>query len=149
MTTTFDKNLFVQNGQLYIHPTLTSDEIGNDAIFNGGSYSLSVCVPLIASATLFRLPNLTWYCLQDCTNSTSSACSINSDSGQKIVIPPVQSARITTKNSYNIRYGKVEVKAKLPRGYAFLLLRLDLHNTLSLTSLQRLVVASSLDAPGG
>jgi hypothetical protein len=40
MTTTFDKNLFVQNGQLYISPTLTSDEIGNDAIFNGGSYKL-------------------------------------------------------------------------------------------------------------
>lgn len=46
MTTSFDKNLFVQNGQLYIHPTLTSDEIGSDAIFNGGSYKLDVCVPL-------------------------------------------------------------------------------------------------------
>ena len=42
MTTTFDKNLFVQNGQLYISPTLTSDEIGNDAVFNGGSYQLDV-----------------------------------------------------------------------------------------------------------
>lgn len=42
MTTTFDKNLFVQNGQLYISPTLTSDEIGNNAIFNGGSYNLDV-----------------------------------------------------------------------------------------------------------
>lgn len=42
MTTTFDKNLFVQNGQLYIQPTLTSDEIGKDAIFNGGNYTLSV-----------------------------------------------------------------------------------------------------------
>jgi hypothetical protein len=46
MTTASDKNLFVQNGQLYIHPTLTSDEIGSDAIFNGGSYELGVCVPL-------------------------------------------------------------------------------------------------------
>lgn len=93
MTTTFDKNLFVQNGQLYINPTLTSDEIGNDAIFNGGSYKLD-----------------------GCTNSTSSLCSVNSDSSKKVVIPPVQSARISTKNSYNIRYGKVEIKAKLPRG---------------------------------
>lgn len=42
MTTTFDKNLFVQNGQLYISPTLTSDEIGTDAIFNGANYSLNV-----------------------------------------------------------------------------------------------------------
>jgi len=93
MTTTFDKNLFAQNGQLYIYPTLTSDEIGTDAIFNGGSYKLD-----------------------DCTNSTSSACSINSDSSRKIVIPPVQSARISTRQSYNIRYGKVEVRAKLPKG---------------------------------
>lgn len=93
MTTTFDKNLFVQNGQLYISPTLTSDEIGNDAIFDGGTYSLD-----------------------GCTNSTSSSCSVSSDSSIKVVIPPVQSARISTKNTYSIRYGKVEVKAKLPRG---------------------------------
>jgi hypothetical protein len=47
MTTTLDKNIFVQNGQLYISPTLTSDEIGNDAIFNGGTYTLDVrpCYP--------------------------------------------------------------------------------------------------------
>jgi hypothetical protein len=50
MTTSFDKNLFVQNGQLYIYPTLTSEEIGNDAIFNDGSYKLDVRTP-IASAT--------------------------------------------------------------------------------------------------
>jgi len=42
MTTASENNLFVQNGQLYIHPTLTSEEIGNDAIFNGGSYKLDV-----------------------------------------------------------------------------------------------------------
>jgi hypothetical protein len=46
MTTSADKNLFVQNGQLYITPTLTSDEIGNDAIFDGGSYSLGVRIPV-------------------------------------------------------------------------------------------------------
>jgi len=45
MTTASERNIFVQNGQLYIHPTLTSDEIGKDAIFNGGSYELGVCVP--------------------------------------------------------------------------------------------------------
>lgn len=117
MTTTFDKNLFVQNGQLYINPTLTSDEIGNDAIFNDGSYKLDVSPRY--PYRFFSSPNITWFCLQDCTNSTSSACSVSSDSSKKVVIPPVQSARISTKNSYNIRYGKVEVKAKLPRGCVF------------------------------
>ena len=32
------------------------------------------------------------------------------------VINPVMSARLTTKNSHHIQYGKVEIKAKLPRG---------------------------------
>lgn len=58
MTTASDKNLFVQNGQLYIHPTLTSEEIGNDAIFNGGRYGLDVCIT-IAPAVPSLSPNLT------------------------------------------------------------------------------------------
>lgn len=40
MTTTNDKNLFIQNGQLYLAPTLTSDEIGKDSIFRGYTYRL-------------------------------------------------------------------------------------------------------------
>lgn len=42
MTTNADKNLYVQNSELYIYPTLTSDEIGTSAIFNNGNYTLSV-----------------------------------------------------------------------------------------------------------
>lgn len=57
MTTTFDKNLFVQNGQLYIQPTLTSDEIGKDAIFNGGNYTLSVRIS--PPSSLSSLPDST------------------------------------------------------------------------------------------
>lgn len=114
MTTASENNIFVQNGQLYIHPTLTSDEIGSDAIFDGGSYKLDVRISILPAIPFITGPRMTL--LQDCTNSTSSACSITSHFDRKIVIPPVQSARISTKNSYNIRYGKVEVKAKLPRG---------------------------------
>ena len=43
MATASDSNLFVQDGQLYILPTLTSDVIGRDAILDGGSYSLDGC----------------------------------------------------------------------------------------------------------
>ena len=43
MATASDSNLFVQDGQLYIMPTLTSDVIGRDAILDGGSYSLDGC----------------------------------------------------------------------------------------------------------
>lgn len=40
MTTTKSKNLYVSDGQLYIMPTLTSDEIGEGSIFNGYTYDL-------------------------------------------------------------------------------------------------------------
>ena len=43
MATASGSNLFVQDGQLYIMPTLTSDVIGRDAILDGGSYSLDGC----------------------------------------------------------------------------------------------------------
>ena len=43
MTTQDSGNLFVQNGQLYILPTLTSDEIGNSSVFDGYTYNLPNC----------------------------------------------------------------------------------------------------------
>jgi hypothetical protein len=44
------------------------------------------------------------------------ACSAVSNSTAGSVINPVQSARLSTRRSAAIRYGKVEVRAKLPRG---------------------------------
>lgn len=96
MTTAEDENLFIRNGQLYIMPTLTSDEIGTDAIFNGHTYNLTGCTE---------------------TNNRS-ACSVTSSNkgNNKVVINPVKSARITTQKSASIAFGKVEVRAKLPKG---------------------------------
>ena len=45
-----------------------------------------------------------------------TACGAVSNATAGTVINPVQSARLTTKNSHHIQYGKVEVVAKLPRG---------------------------------
>jgi beta-glucanase (GH16 family) len=47
------------------------------------------------------------------TNKTACTASGN---GVDQVINPVMSARISTKNHYSITYGRVEVRAKLPRG---------------------------------
>ncbi|EPQ51586.1 glycoside hydrolase family 16 protein [Gloeophyllum trabeum ATCC 11539] len=91
MTTDDSKNIYTQDGELYIMPTLSTDD-GID-IWNGGSYQLS-----------------------DCTSDNSSACTANGDSSSYQVINPVRSARINTKGKYSIQYGKVEVRAKLPRG---------------------------------
>jgi len=96
MATALSDNLFVRNGQLYIKPTLTSNVLSSpDQIFNGGNYTLQGCTTI---------------------KSNASACSASSNSKTGATIPPVMSARLSTKGSYNIRFGKVEVVAKLPRG---------------------------------
>jgi len=94
MATDSPTNSFVKDGKLYILPTLTSDIIGRDAVFNGYTYNLTGCT------------NIDW-----------KACGVVSNSTNGVVINPVQSARLTTRKSHNIQFGKVEVKAKIPRGY--------------------------------
>ncbi|CCM00465.1 uncharacterized protein FIBRA_02498 [Fibroporia radiculosa] len=95
ITTTSSTNLYVKNNELYIYPTLTSDTLsgGYPAIFDGGSYT----VP-------------------DCSTSNKTACSATSSNKTSTVINPVMSSRISTQNSYSIKYGRVEVVAKLPQG---------------------------------
>ncbi|KAI9068988.1 glycoside hydrolase family 16 protein [Trametes sanguinea] len=94
MTTDSSDNLYVQDGQLYIMPTLTSDKLGRNAILDGGSFDLG----------------------DACTTSNKTACSVKSSNSDGSTIQPVQSARISTMNSTSIAFGKVEVRAKLPRG---------------------------------
>ena len=93
MTTDSANNSFVQDGKLYLVPTLTSDVIGYNNIFNGYTYNVS-----------------------GCTSSNHSACGAVSNSSSGSVINPVMSARLSTINSHSIKYGRVEVVAKLPRG---------------------------------
>lgn len=95
MTTDSPNNSFVKDGHLYIHPTLTSDVIGRDAVLNGYTYNLT-----------------------GCTNTDWKACGVVSNSTAGVVINPVQSARLTTRKSHNIQFGRVEVRAKIPRGYS-------------------------------
>jgi hypothetical protein len=96
MTTDSSSNLFLSNSQLYIMPTLTSDVIPLASIFNGGNFTL-----------------------QGCTTASvnKSACSVQSNKLLGKVINTVQSARISTQGKKSIKFGKVQVRAKLPRGY--------------------------------
>jgi hypothetical protein len=89
-----DENLKIQNGNLYLIPTLTSQDIGAGSIFDGYDYDLG----------------------SDCTTSNKTACSVKSDNGSNTVIPPVQSAMISTNGTQSIKYGRVQVRAKIPRG---------------------------------
>jgi beta-glucanase (GH16 family) len=95
-TTADDTNAFVQDKTLYIVPTLTSDIITPEQITNG--YTLN----LTADGT--------------CTSNNVTQCVASSNSSHLSIINPIRTARLTTVNSVNLKYGKVEVKAKFPTG---------------------------------
>lgn len=96
-TTSNERNLFIKDGALHLYPTLTNESgITNGEIYNGYTVNLT------ASG--------------ECTSINPGDCTATSNITTGAIIPPIQSARITTRNSYAIRYGKVQVVAKLPKG---------------------------------
>ncbi|KAG6826845.1 hypothetical protein H0H92_014177 [Tricholoma furcatifolium] len=114
MTTASSNNSFVQDGLLYIVPTLTSDNIGQAAVFDGTVYNITDCTFNTTTAN-------NGYIWQDGQyvfdwNSYYASCSKVSNATAGTIINPVQSARLTTRYSASIRYGKVEIRAKMPYG---------------------------------
>jgi hypothetical protein len=98
-TTDSTNNSFVKDGKLYIVPTLTSDALGEAAIIDGYSLNLTSS--------------------DQCTSSNKSDfyCAVQSNITTQTILPPVQSARLTTKISQKtIKFGKVEVTARMPSG---------------------------------
>ena len=100
-TTSDPKNSFVDAEGLHIVPTLTNEttDINNDLIYNGHSLNLTKNG---GDGT--------------CTGTSLSSCAIASNSTLGTMIPPVRSARLVTRGKKSIRYGKIEVVAKLPKG---------------------------------
>ncbi|RKO86347.1 concanavalin A-like lectin/glucanase domain-containing protein, partial [Blyttiomyces helicus] len=90
-------NSFVHEGVLYLQPTLTSENIGEANVEDG--------------FTLDIWGNEPSY---QCTGNAFSGCSRSSGGGN--IINPIQSAQIRTADSVNIKFGRVEVRAKLPKG---------------------------------
>jgi len=93
-------NSYVRNGILYIQPTLLSDAIGTANVLAGSGYNLDAWG--LEPASL-------------CTGNFNYGCSRTAGDGGNI-LNPVQSARIRTAESFNFKYGKVEIRAKMPRG---------------------------------
>ncbi|CCG81819.1 Predicted protein [Taphrina deformans PYCC 5710] len=91
-TTSNDNNSFVRDGKLYIYPTLTTWPPN----IEGNSVNLT------ADGT--------------CTLNTKLDCYASHNDSSFQVINPVQSARLTTKGKHTIRFGKVEIRVKMPRG---------------------------------
>ncbi|SNX84536.1 related to beta-1,3-glucan binding protein [Melanopsichium pennsylvanicum] len=97
-TTDSTNNTFVEDGHLYIVPTLTADHVGDEAVLNG--YTLNLTESGLCTAKV----------------KTNSSCAVISNSTTGVILPPVQSARIMTNLSRTIKYGRVEVRARMPTG---------------------------------
>ncbi|ORX67351.1 gram negative bacteria binding protein 2 [Basidiobolus meristosporus CBS 931.73] len=90
-------NSYVEDGVLYIKPTLTADRIGEAAVMNGGTIDLWGSDPANA-----------------CTGNAFYGCKRSSNGNS--ILNPIQSALVRSYNSMNLKYGKVEIRARLPRG---------------------------------
>lgn len=91
-TTLGDENVFVQDGKLIIKPTL------QDATL----IETNNVINLTADGT--------------CSSDVLKNCVSQTNLTAGTIIQPVKSGRISTKNGPTIKYGRVEVTAKLPAG---------------------------------
>ena len=91
-------NSYVKNGVLYLKPTLLADTIG-EAKVKGGNYVFDIWGADPAS---------------QCTGNAWYGCSRTS--GSPNYLNPVQSARLRTAESFSFKYGRIEIRAKLPKG---------------------------------
>jgi beta-glucanase (GH16 family) len=90
-------NSFVEDGVLYLQPTLSVENFG-DATLHGGDVNIWGGSP--ASV---------------CTSNAFYGCERNAAASGN-VINPVQSARVRSAGKFNFKYGKIEIKAQLPKG---------------------------------
>lgn len=125
MTTASQNNSFVRDGKLYISPTLTSDNLGPGAIIDGYVYNITGCTFNITRGVSYTSDspgasgvNSSAIGLDEDFDAEGyyRACSAVSNVTTGQVINPVQSARISTRRSASIKYGRVEVRAKIPTG---------------------------------
>ncbi|PPQ71069.1 hypothetical protein CVT24_009870 [Panaeolus cyanescens] len=115
MTTTSTNNSFIRDGKLYIVPTLTADNLGTDAVFDGTIYNITGCTfNQTAPDNGFIIDSLGQRVFDE--TSYLRSCSAVSNRTAGTVINPVQSARMSTRYSASLKFGRVEVVAKMPNG---------------------------------
>lgn len=92
ITTSNPENVFIRDGMLVIRPTLQTEKYLN-------STSL---VNLTADGT--------------CTSRTPRDCILKANATSGEILMPVKSGRLMTKNTAVVRYGRIEIEAKLAAG---------------------------------
>ncbi|XP_050408378.1 beta-1,3-glucan-binding protein [Patella vulgata] len=90
-------NSYVRNGILYLKPTLTADA-HDEAFLQHGTLDLWGAGPY-----------------DTCTGNAFYGCS-RTGGGDGHILNPIQSAKLRSSRGFNVKYGKVEVEAKLPTG---------------------------------
>lgn len=91
-TTDDPENVFIKNGQLYIQPTLQDPSL----ITNNNTLNLTK--------------------MGTCTSDYWANCVTTTNTTNGTIIQPVKSARLNTKKGATIKYGRIEVVAKIPQG---------------------------------
>ncbi|KAF9292601.1 hypothetical protein BGZ68_000005 [Mortierella alpina] len=89
---------FVRDGIFYIRPTLTEVRIGTDLLREGGVLDMWGMDPGTA-----------------CTGNYNYGCFRVAGAGGNY-LNPVQSGLVRSVNSFKFRYGKVQVRARMPKG---------------------------------
>ncbi|XP_076659274.1 beta-1,3-glucan recognition protein 1 [Halictus rubicundus] len=116
-------NVHVEDGVLRIKPTLLKLKYGL-TFAQDGCLQLDKCTGQAGS--------------RDCTR-TANAWDI---------LPPVISGRLNTKPSFNFMYGKIQVRAKLPRGdWIYPLITLESDDNSNTTHFSSIVIAQSFGNP--
>ncbi|XP_012241954.1 beta-1,3-glucan-binding protein 1 [Bombus impatiens] len=84
-------NVEVKDGILHIKPTFTNDKFGPNFVTNG-NLTLTSCTGVANT--------------DDCKRNAFAA----------YILPPVISGRLNTKSSFAFQHGRIQIRAKLPRG---------------------------------
>lgn len=95
------RNSYTKDGKLFIKPTLTADEFGEDFLTRG-TINLNQGSPK-----------------DGCTDDPGFAKTFfgcKRTGSPDRILNPVRSARLRTKDTFAFKYGKVEIRAKLPAG---------------------------------
>ncbi|KAF9530691.1 GH16 beta-1,3-glucan recognition protein [Crepidotus variabilis] len=122
MTTASENNSYVKDGHLYITPTFTSDVIGNDALIDGHVYNITGCTYNITEGISYTssIPHSNASAIgldhDFDVAAYTKACSAVSNITAGRIVNPIQSARLSTRKTASIRFGRVEVRAKIPTG---------------------------------
>lgn len=88
-------NCYITEGKLYIQPNRIEDIPGYDEIkIRSGEINFG----------------------EKCTGIVDPERECKRQAGLFRILPPIVSGRINTKDSFSFRYGKIEVRAKLPKG---------------------------------